>query len=110
MSSAYHILIMAIQYMSDDEPEVMLIKGYDFYRRWHQTISRWLISVDREPTQEQTVGYESGSARVSCNMTATAAWERCNETLPSSQMPGQATATQKQLAYMCWWHISIETS
>ncbi len=30
MSSAYHILIMAIQYMSDDEPEVMLIKGMIF--------------------------------------------------------------------------------
>lgn len=101
MSSPYHIRIMAVPYMSDDEPEVMLIKGHDFYRRWHQTISRWLISVDRESTQDQTVGYENGSASVSCNITATAAWEQYNQTLLSSQMPAQTTATQKQLVYMC---------
>lgn len=30
MSLAYHILIMAVQYKSDDEPKVMLIKGHAF--------------------------------------------------------------------------------
>lgn len=67
MSSPYHILNMAVECMSDDEPEVMLIKGHDFYRRWHQTIfqmaHQYGLKVQRLP-KKQTLRYQSISTRV----------------------------------------------